>query len=113
MVSPVGQFYTLALISHDTYLVSSLLSHTPMPTLKFRNPVRDEIIMKEKLQHVELEGAVSTVCLSLEWSKDLIFLRSRSEREIWVIKKKIYDLQEWLERKLLSVDDLTRKVSIT
>ena len=66
MISPVGQFYTLAPISHDTYLVSSLLSHTPMPTLAFRNPVRDEIIMKEKPQHVELEGDMSPVCLSLE-----------------------------------------------
>lgn len=64
MVSPVGQFYTLAPFSHDTYLVSSLLSHTPMPTFKFRNAVKDEIIMQEKLQDVELVGAMSTMCLS-------------------------------------------------
>ena len=83
MVSPVGRFYTLAPFSHDTHLVSSLLSHTSVPTLTFRNPLRDEIIMKEKLQDVELEGTMSTVCLSLEWIKDLIFLRSRSERETY------------------------------
>lgn len=48
--------------------------------------------MKEKLQDVELEGAMSTVCLSLEWIKDLIFLRSRSERETY----------GWLKRKYMT-----------
>ena len=54
-----------------------------MPTFKFRNAVKDEIIMQEKLQDVELIGAMSTVCLSYEWSKDLYFLEvDQRERDM-------------------------------
>lgn len=54
--------------------MSSSLTHTPIPTFEFRNPVTDEIIMRKKLQDMELDGTINTVWLSLAQSKDLCFL---------------------------------------